>query len=317
MTLVHDTASVHPRERMDYWREVVCERFVNLDVGVDAALDTPPSGFHARIESARFRSLQISRVVAPPQYVCRTPRRLLDDAGEHSIVMLQRFGRARLTQNGISGQLTAGAMGILDSGRPYRIDFPERFDQIVVKIPTEQLRHRLGGELPLAIGAATARGLLASRLLGTLTEAALGGGDQLPDERIEALAAEVMTMAFQPAGTAGDRSGSVAQKRVARARAFVADHLSDPGLSVQAVADDQGISPRLLQMHFARLGLRMSRLILDARLDACLASLQSGDSRRLSVTEIALAAGFSDPSHFARTFRHRFGVTATQVRRRV
>lgn len=48
------------------------------------------------------------------------------------------------------------------------------------------------------------------------------------------------------------------------------------------------------------------------RLERCRELL--GRTPALSITEIALDHGFSDPAYFARLFRRRFGITPSQCR---
>ena len=52
------------------------------------------------------------------------------------------------------------------------------------------------------------------------------------------------------------------------------------------------------------------------RLEECAKQIASPGWRNLTITEIAFHWGFNSSSHFARAFRRRFGMTATDLRRR-
>jgi AraC-like DNA-binding protein len=75
------------------------------------------------------------------------------------------------------------------------------------------------------------------------------------------------------------------------------------------VAAEAGISLRYLQKLFTERGSTCSEFIYSLRLDHAARLLQRrallGTSQPLS--DIAYACGFSDYTHFARKFRHRFG----------
>jgi len=84
-------------------------------------------------------------------------------------------------------------------------------------------------------------------------------------------------------------------------------------LPIAAIADQIGISVRQLQnlsrQHF---GETLSERYLAIRLNAARYMLMYGKS---SITEVAVATGFSSSAIFARAFRKRFNVTASQYRR--
>lgn len=261
-------------------------------------------------------NVQVSRVRASAQRVRRSERRLLDDPGEHTIVMLQCAGQARVAQDGARLTMLPGTVAALDSRRPYGIDFDRPFEQVVLKVPTGALRERLGGRAPRLARPPDAQALLGARLLAPLVDAMLAPEPPADGERLARLIVDLLAMTLAPdaAGTLQRVERSVADTRIERARAHVLERLHDPDLSVASVAAHQGVSARLLQRLFAERGLTLSRMILEARLDACHAALRDPAQRSRSVLAIAVAHGFSDPSHFARAFRERFGTTPSAAR---
>jgi AraC family transcriptional regulator len=96
----------------------------------------------------------------------------------------------------------------------------------------------------------------------------------------------------------------------------VIDHIEaniDQELSLPALADIAGFSP----FHFHRIfrsliGETLNDFIQRLRLEKAVAMLEQNP--RMSVTEIALACGFSGASAFARTFREAFKMSASQWR---
>jgi AraC-like DNA-binding protein len=99
-----------------------------------------------------------------------------------------------------------------------------------------------------------------------------------------------------------------------RVVAYIEQAFDDPALSPGSVAAALRISVRYLHLLFAQRGHTTAGWIRERRLAHCREALANVDSD-LSVTDVALQAGFTDPSHFSRVFRHRFGMAPNQYRR--
>ena len=113
--------------------------------------------------------------------------------------------------------------------------------------------------------------------------------------------------------TAGRVASPLAHR--AAARAFVDDHLADPGLSATAVAAGAGVSERHLSRLFADVGTSVPRYVLARRLDRAWTLLRHDAYAAERVVDVAARCGFTSTAHFAATFKQRFGVTPGQVRR--
>ena len=107
---------------------------------------------------------------------------------------------------------------------------------------------------------------------------------------------------------------TIAEARIRIAREDIAKRFSDPNLTEVSIAKLQGISTRQLQRNFESAGLSFTEEVNALRLNAAHVALTDPVSMRRSVMEIALAAGFSDVSHFNRLFRRRYGMTPSDVR---
>ena len=59
----------------------------------------------------------------------------------------------------------------------------------------------------------------------------------------------------------------------------------------------------------------MSRLMLSMRLDRCRKALGDPAQAHRTISDIAYAWGFSDMTHFSRTFRKAYGMLPTEHRR--
>jgi AraC-like DNA-binding protein len=112
------------------------------------------------------------------------------------------------------------------------------------------------------------------------------------------------------AATAKDRG--VRAARLVAAKEFVRQHLHWPGLRAEAVAVHLGVTPRYVHMLFETEGLSFLEYVFAERIARAHEVLHTDSDRTIST--IAFAVGFSDLSHFNRTFRRRFGRTPTEVR---
>ncbi len=106
--------------------------------------------------------------------------------------------------------------------------------------------------------------------------------------------------------------GTLDRRRLTRVLDFI-DAALDRDLTLDELAREACLSP----FHFARsfkaaMGASPHRYLLQRRLEHAKALLRAG---ALSITEVALACGFSSPAHFASSFRRATGVTPSLFRR--
>ena len=105
--------------------------------------------------------------------------------------------------------------------------------------------------------------------------------------------------------------GGLPPRAMRRVREFIQEHLEE-NVSIQALANIAGLS----MYHFARAfkqseGMTPHEYLLRRRVERTMALLADSD---LMIAEIAIAVGFSDPSHCARRFRERVGVSPRDYR---
>jgi AraC-like DNA-binding protein len=134
-----------------------------------------------------------------------------------------------------------------------------------------------------------------------------------------AVATHILDLIALSIGADRDAEALVAQRgvRAARMQAIKADissRLSDGDLSVSAVAARHGVTPRYVHKLFETEGATFSEFVLARRLELAHRLLTDPRFGSRSITSVALDAGFSDLSHFNRTFRRRYDATPTLAR---
>ena len=132
--------------------------------------------------------------------------------------------------------------------------------------------------------------------------------DELSTLAVEGLVCEALVESAR----AHARSENSSPPWLRRAEEFLRDNFSQP-FRFEDLAKAAGVHPAHLSRVFRRthgctVGEYMRRLRLDFALHAI-------GNREASLAEVASAAGFSDQSHFTRTFRAYFGTTPSQYRR--
>ena len=134
-------------------------------------------------------------------------------------------------------------------------------------------------------------------------------------EMADAITQELESGSRRPADTRQSNALSwdptIRNRHLRQAIDIMQEHVEEP-LSIPEIAGQLDVSIRQLQnlsrQHF---GETLSERYLEIRLNAARCMLMYGNH---SVTEIALATGFSSSAIFARAFRRRFNMAASQYR---
>lgn len=148
---------------------------------------------------------------------------------------------------------------------------------------------------------------MAARVLQEMTEP-----DSLSLLAVEALVFEM----FIAASRSGQRRASPGAPPawLVRARELLHDHALEP-LRLNDLASVCGVHPRHLNRRFRfHFGASIAQYVRALRLDWTADRLRSST---LSLSELALKAGFADQSHFTRAFRRHMGMTPGEFRRQL
>jgi AraC-like DNA-binding protein len=306
MTVSFSTATVDQRSQLSYWREVVCATFVQLGV---ERLQRPAVGFRGEVTAQSLGGLRVATVVSEPHAVFRSAEMIRWSPEDDFLVNLAIRGRAVVAQDGREAVLRPGDFTVYDSARPYRIHCPDPFRLLVLKIPRGLFASHC--QLPPGATAAAVQGdrgvgALFSSLLRSLPAHTPG----LPPEVVGQVGVNVLELLGTVlSDLASDvRPALPREAQLLRARRYITDHLSDPGLSPATAAEALGLSVRYLHLLFQTESTSPFRWILERRLELAARLLADPRQASRSITNIAFAVGFKDASHFTRVFKHRYAV---------
>jgi AraC-like DNA-binding protein len=119
---------------------------------------------------------------------------------------------------------------------------------------------------------------------------------------------------------AGGKEAEIARRRglrAARVQQILAElsaGFANPGFSAHDVGRKLALSARYVQELLHETDLTFTARVLELRLQKARAMLEDPRHDLLKVSDIALACGFNEVSHFNRCFRRRFGAPPTQFR---
>lgn len=293
------TDSVESAQRLSFWNAVAAATFGEISVAPCSR------GFSGRLLRRRVGDLMLARVASTP---ARVRGGAVSPRGRGWFLLYNQQGACELGQRDQRTRLSVGEFTTLRADEPYRIAFDEPNAMTILHLAGDEARIDLDRHIARRHRPDDAP--LLAALLVQLDRPATeleGAGTRL----LARLVADLARLSW-PA-----RSGREARQPLAawirRIRQEVEAGLGDPGLDAAQLGAALGISPRFVQMAFARMGTTPSAYILEQRLELAARRLRAEPA--LPVTEIALDAGFGDLSHFCRTFRRRFGTSAGAYRR--
>jgi AraC-like DNA-binding protein len=308
-----NTAEVDERSRFDFWRDIICDEFVQLDC--EPVRDGP---FEGELRGgAQVGGVRFAEVESDPQLVVRSRHQIARAREEDFLISFQLRDTGIVRQDGREAVLAPGSFALYDSTRPYTLHFANRFHQLVVQMPKQVLsRHLINPEQYTAIAIAGDHGLgaiLANFVLSLASElhTVRDASEELADNLVNMIA-----MAFSSSVQLRQVSDSTVLKESLRRRVrqYIANNLCDPALSNAAIARAQGISPRYLHKLFEGEEQSVHHLIIDRRLALAESMLRDPAHARHSIEQIAWLAGFTSNSHFSRAFKARYGISPGAVR---
>jgi len=302
-----NTESHAPKEQFAFWREVCCEAFVALD----PVTEHRTSGFRGRVDLMDLGATTRTRVKSERQSINRRDHEIRRNPVSFYFANFQRRGTCIVRQDGRETRVGAGEFSIVDTTRPYFLDFRDDWDVLSFRIPRAALIARLDDATT-----STARCVSGTSSLGSIaTEFAVSlahAGELLPAPAalsLESALHDLIAVALRATPEVRERSRGAARQMMRRAiERHIDTNLADPALGPDSIASRFGVSRRSLYLLFEdddSSGL--SGRVREQRLARAADDLMA--NRDCSVLEVAMRWGFGDLSHFSRLFKRRFGAS--------
>lgn len=307
------TSTVHPRDRFDFWHSFACKSYVEHECQAPQ-----PASFEGHVDIAPLAHTSLSTYSNAPARIWRTPRQVASARSDDLFLCLQISGTCQISQDGRDALLQPGDFSLADTAGGYTFLYPEPSSQLVLKIERAQLEARVGNLrslIAVRVDGSAATGGLASdfiRMLPRYRDSISG----IAELRIADQAVDLAALALSEVAAArGVKLSSAAATALLRLRRAVEALLSQQTLRCADVAAAAGISLRYANHLLMQEGTSLERMIQHRRLEKCREALRDPGQSHRSVSEIAFSWGFSDASHFARSFKAAYGVSPRDYRR--
>jgi AraC family transcriptional regulator, positive regulator of tynA and feaB len=302
------TDGVDQRRALSYWVDTVCDRFLELDI------DTPVrSHFRACMDQLDFGPASLSFVGAATQRIRRTPARISRTRYPTFFLVQFRIGQAILRQRGRQVQVHTGECVLIDGTEPYELDCPQTTSAAILRMPEDWLRRWLPNPENSA-ATVFAHGDWSSALCAAMGSLRLETCSDLalPRSTVAEQIASLLALAVGR-GTEAEVPRSLLSELITTLR----DRLEEADLSPLAVAAQHDVSKRTLHYAFAAAGTTFVEQLMKLRLERAREILSDVRQAAPRIEDVATRCGFTDPSHFARRFRQKYGHAPLQYRRAI
>jgi AraC-like DNA-binding protein len=312
MNVVFDTKPLAAAKRRQAWRDAICEIYLQVD-----CLAEENSDYAGFVREARLGAVTLTDTLLSPQSIRRQGRHIAHFDKDYYYAGIEQIGRLNIRQAGSSFLLRPGIASVYYANEPYQLqcDVPSR--QFWIELPRQAFDSRFdSGRPPLLAHFDLGRGLgrIALEFCRVLAAEA---ADLDPQSRAKLGEQFMDILALALSGDPGRQPAdekSVQKTRLQSVKAYIDAHLSDPDLSLSAIAKNNGISLRYLHQLFRQMDMSASEWLRLRRLQRSYDLLSSPRYAAQSITEIAYSMGFNSSSHFSNLFRAQFGLRPSDVR---
>jgi AraC family transcriptional activator of tynA and feaB len=312
MKKLFSTADVHRRDRFDYWHNVACKTLVDH-------LSKPEcrQTFEAQIETGTLADIELILFENSPMNAIRSAQHLARAEDGDLFLCRQISGVLAFEQEGRHVLMKAGDFALLDPLLTYSAKFRSGSKLLVLKTPRRALEARVGQTremVALPISRSNPEFAWTSSFLAMLPEIS-DSMTQAAKEIAKEQTLDLIALSLMRAmGLSNPRISSARTVALLNVRAAIESRLSDPTLDPASVAEAAGISVRYANSLLAERSTSITRLIRARRLERCRMALEDPLQRHRTISEIAYGWGFSDMTHFGKSFKVMFKLSPRDYR---
>jgi AraC-like DNA-binding protein len=306
----------------------VAERFGFFhDIGASEMTATVISSDHKDDFRATMRALdlgttQVTALTYPSLENRRTPKLIRRSDPELYQVAVTLRGHQRIDQFGRGASFCRHDLLLYDSSRPFHgrvtADEGETVATVVAQVPKMLFPlppNRVDQLLALCLPGRAGVGALLVQFLTCLTADA---GRYRPSDgpRLGTVLVDLMVALLAHELDDGSLVPPESHQRALalRIRAFIGQHIGEPGLTPATIAAAHHISTRHLHRLFEDQGVTVAASIRTQRLEGCRRDLADPASRLTPIHTIAARWGFSHPEAFSRAFHSAYGLSPRDYR---
>ena len=312
MNEVTTTDHYHRDDRLLAWADQVRVSCVPMVFRTES-----DQGFRGEISSVDTDGVCVSRISAVDHVAAHDWDDVRRTADDYLLVSIQTEGRGAIEQDARTAFVDPTDMVLFDSSRNFVWHFSGQ--HYTIRFPRKALeklapcgRQHTAVKIPAATGI---RRIAADHI--TSLHRALSSDESVMAgcERLGDVSANLVALALADYfNTVPLPKSNVKEMHLVHARALIKARIHEPELGPEQIAGELGVSSRYLYRLFAEVGESIGETIWTSRLNGCGEWLQQRAFANRSITDIAMAWGFNNASHFSRTFRRHFGMSARDYR---
>ena len=313
-------------DQMSFWADVLCQAFTPLSPSRSRdhiERSSIPSGLSGWVRSAPVGGGNAAEIASCTQRIEHGHREVARTSEDVVFVNLQLDGHCVTTQDDRQCTVSRGEFAVVDSTRPYRLEFVEPEEKgSLWRVLSFRLPHAQLADLTNPDISTTARNFTgtsgSARLLSSLMLETWRTDSSLVSIERQMISAAHVDLLRAVLGGAAEREMRQSRDtdhllRIAAIR-YIETHLPFGRVSATATAHHLGVSVRTVHALFERSGTTFGALVRQHRLEACRRDL--ADTRNdCSVAAIAAMWGFADSAHLAKAFRSQFGCSPSDYRK--
>jgi AraC family transcriptional regulator, positive regulator of tynA and feaB len=242
----------------------------------------------------------------------RARHQLADTEGEFVVVMIIQAGAETISQRHTEATLTPGDVAAWDSTRRNQFTVPESLSLRSMVIPRAAL-DEVGGRPWMRDGVVLDPTAPAIRLLTSHLDTLSGVLPELGSAAMSAARMAALELFVGALRTDSDVCSAQSVRPALRAsiERYIDRHLLNGDVAPAAIAAAHWVSVRTVYRVFSATGQTVGEVVRARRLARARADVTEGDR---PISNIAHRWGFSDTSHFCRTFKAHYGYSPTDYR---
>jgi AraC family transcriptional activator of tynA and feaB len=308
------TDEVGESKRLHYWNDVV--RVNCPGVEITSLIDAP---FFGSIATDQAAFIKFTEITTRPSIVTAA-KKLTDQSGEDYFkVIYQLAGETIICHEDRMARMVCGDWVFLDSLQPHSLEHTLTHYEHVILILTVPKRV-FSARLPnpeLLTGYTIHGNAGLGRVTYEFVQSLRRDMAQIEPEaklKLAEILVELLATNLRETLCPAIAAGRNQTVMLLAAKSFIHRRLGDTTLSVSMIAKSLNISKSYLYLLFQGEDTTVNRYIWDLRLEKCREDLANPLHRHRKISEIALAYGFSNITHFSRLFKEHYGLSPRAYR---
>jgi AraC-like DNA-binding protein len=308
------------RERKDMYEQWV--RFVSRHIFACQLSDSiqPQAPFHIDAQSRSGNGFTIARfaTVSGRSQLLRGPREIYIDPRDRYVVYASRRGDLELAQNGRRAICRPFTFVLASVSEPLSNTKFGDNDTIDFLMPRGFAEQRLVKAENCCMRPVAAKGGLSDLALNALVSFQQNAPlmDESEFRAASCLVGDLLLLALGGCADTTASERSIRAVNLRRIKALIRKRFADPELTPKDIARESRLSLSYIHSLFRDDDITLWEFIKAERLQWARQLLGSPSHARFTVTDAALACGFSSPSQFSTDFRRAFGICPSDLLRR-